>query len=63
MAPKRKLNGTEVNRRIGKANRDRVRQWLRDHLGGTRKECAEALGMNVSVVGRHVAEIRREWER
>jgi DNA-binding transcriptional regulator LsrR (DeoR family) len=37
--------------------------WLyyRDHLGCTRRECAEALGLSEMAVGRHVERLRREW--
>lgn len=46
---------------LGDLNRRRVRAWLRQHLGGTQRECAEALGLSVMAVGRHVKAIRAEW--
>jgi predicted transcriptional regulator len=47
---------------LGMNNRARVLNWLRDHPGGTNRECAAALGMNVCVIGRHVKAIRKTWE-
>lgn len=51
----------EINRAIGDANRERIRAWMILHLGGTNAECADALGMNVCVIGRHVKRLRAEW--
>ena len=51
----------EANKAKGDANRERIRVWFRDHLCGTSRECAKALGMNECVVGRHVKAIRAEW--
>lgn len=52
----------EANRKIGADNRDRIRQFFRDHVGATRRECAEALDLNECIVGRHVKIIRLEWQ-
>ncbi len=38
-----------------------VRLYYRDHLGCTRRECAEALGLSEMAVGRHVDRLRRDW--
>lgn len=46
---------------IGDLNLARVRRWFRQHLCGTQRECAEALGLSVMAVNRHVATIRAEW--
>ena len=47
---------------IGAANLDRVRSWLKNHIGGTQKECAKALGLSPMAVHRHVQTIRAEWD-
>ena len=52
---------SDVNRQIGDANRERVREWLITHVGGTNIECAKAIGMNHCTVGRHVKALRKEW--
>ena len=49
--------------RVGAENREAVRKWFQDHLCGTQRECAAALGINVCVVGRHVKSIRAEWRK
>jgi len=46
---------------IGEANREAIRRFLREHLGATNVECADALGLSVVAVGRHVRQIRAEW--
>jgi len=46
---------------IGDLNRTAVRRWFEEHLCGTQRECAAALGLSVMAVGRHVREIRAEW--
>lgn len=46
---------------IGAENLARVRSWYLDHLGGKQVECAEALGLSVMAVNRHVADLRNEW--
>ena len=46
---------------IGAANRTAVRELLQSHLGISRKEIAERLGLSTMAVTRHVAKIRAEW--
>lgn len=46
---------------LGRANLERVRTYFREHLCATNRECAQALGLGVMAVGRHVATIRAEW--
>jgi hypothetical protein len=46
---------------IGDLNRMAVRRWFEAHLCGTQRECAEALGLSIMAVGRHVKAIRAEW--
>ena len=46
---------------IGARNRERVRQWLVSHPGGTQGECAAALGLSGMAVSRHVQRIRASW--
>lgn len=48
--------------RIGAMNRDLVRRFFLAHIGCTKIECAAGLGLSVSAVGRHVAQLRREWD-
>lgn len=48
--------------REGRENLERVRQWYMSHLGGKQRECAEALGLSVMAVNRHVAKLRAEWD-
>lgn len=52
-----------ARRAQGDENRERVRQWFREHLCGTNRECAEAVGLSEFAVGRHVRAIRSEWRR
>lgn len=47
---------------IGDLNRARVRAWYRAHPGCTQKECAEALGLSVMAVNRHVKAMRDDWK-
>lgn len=47
---------------IGRRNLERVREYFRAHLCATNVECAEAIGLSVEAVGRHVATIRSEWQ-
>jgi len=42
---------------IGKRNREAVRQWFKENLGGTRRECGKALGLSAESVGRHLKAI------
>lgn len=53
----------EINRAIGDANRERIREFLVTHPGATRRECAAYLGMNEIIVGKHFAAIRVTWKR
>ena len=46
---------------VGIFNLERVRRWYRDHLGGKQQECADALGLSVMAVNRHVRTLRAEW--
>lgn len=46
---------------LGRANLERVRTYFREHLCATNRECAQALGLGVMAVGRHVKMIRAEW--
>mgnify|MGYP005991744597 CR=1 FL=1 len=46
---------------IGALNRAKVQRWFLSHLCGTQRECADALGLSVIAVGRHVKSIRAEW--
>ncbi len=46
---------------LGRANLERVRTYFREHLCATNRECAQALGLGVMAVGRHVKTIRDEW--
>lgn len=47
--------------REGRENLARVRRWYQTHLGGKQRECAEALGLSVMAVNRHVKALRAEW--
>lgn len=47
--------------RLGHDNREAVRAWLLNHVGGTNRECSAALGLSIMAVGRHVAKLRSEW--
>jgi len=48
---------------LGRDNRDAVRSYFKSHLCATQRECAAALGLSVTAVGRHVKAIRAEWRR
>lgn len=45
----------------GQANLAAVRAFFSAYLCATQKECAEALGLSIMAVGRHVKTIRAEW--
>ena len=47
--------------RIGRDNREAVREYFRSHVGCTRIECGKALGLSVECVGRHIYVLRTEW--
>jgi hypothetical protein len=47
---------------VKEANQMAIRAFFSSHLCATNRECAEALGLNVCVVGRHVKSIRAEWK-
>ena len=47
--------------KIGADNRAAVRALLASHLGISRREIAERLGLSPMAVTRHVATIRAEW--
>lgn len=47
---------------VKEANHKAIRAFFSSHLCATNRECAEALGLNVCVVGRHVKSIRAEWK-
>ena len=53
----------KIQKAKGERNRKRVRDWFMAHPGGTHIECADDLGMNPCVIGRHIREIRKEWKR
>lgn len=46
---------------IGAQNREAVRQYFAGHIGCSNVECAQALGLSVMAVGRHIATLRRAW--
>ena len=46
---------------VGRDNLAAVRAFMASHLCATQRECAEALGLSVMAVNRHVKEIRAEW--
>ena len=45
----------------GEANYLAVLAYMSSHLCATQRECAEALGLSVMAVNRHVKRIRGEW--
>lgn len=47
---------------LGMFNLERVRRWYQAHLGGKQRECAEALGLSIFAVSRHVKTLRDEWD-
>lgn len=49
------------NVKMGEENLERVRAWFGSHLCGTQRECADALGLSVMAVNRHVKTIRAGW--
>ena len=40
----------------------RVLAFFMEHICATQRECAEALGLSVMAVNRHVARIRKGWK-
>lgn len=48
---------------LGHANLEAVRNYFRNHLCATNRECAAALRLSVYAVGRHVKNIRAEWQK
>lgn len=55
------MNTVQVN--LGIENLERVRAFFKRHLCATQRECAEALGLSVMAVNRHVRAIRSEWKQ
>lgn len=53
------LNHAQIE--LGRANLERVRLFMANHLCATQRECAKALDLSVMAVNRHVREIRSEW--
>lgn len=51
-----------IQTQTGRANLERVRSFFERHLCATQRECAEALGLSVMAVNRHVRTIRGEWK-
>lgn len=47
--------------KIGFENRQAVQQFFASHIGCTNRECAAAVGLSESAVGRHIASLRKEW--
>jgi predicted ArsR family transcriptional regulator len=47
---------------IGAQNRAAVRLYLAAHLGATKADVAQALGLSPMCAGRHVRAIRAEWK-
>jgi hypothetical protein len=45
----------------GDVNYERVLDFMCTYICATRKECAEALGLTETTVGRHVNRIRSGW--
>lgn len=46
---------------VGRDNLAAVRAFMATHLCATQRECADALGLSVMAVNRHVQTIRSEW--
>lgn len=46
---------------VAEGNRKAIRAYFRAHVGVTRGECAQALGLERRTVERHIAAIRSEW--
>lgn len=46
---------------VGQINKERVRIWLLEHLGGKQTECAKDLGLSLMAINRHFAALRAEW--
>lgn len=53
------MNWRQVEK--GETNREAVRCLLKAHLGISRTEIAEILGLSKMAVTRHVTAIRAEW--
>jgi hypothetical protein len=47
----------------GEANCAAVQHFFATHLCCTQRECAEALGLSVMAVNRHVRTIRAKWRK
>lgn len=47
---------------LGEENYIRVLAFMQTHLCATQRECAEALGLSVMAVNRHVKRIRENWK-
>lgn len=47
--------------KLGQENLEAVRMFFKKHLCATQRECADALGISVMAVNRHVRTIRAEW--
>lgn len=52
----------ELGAEIGRRNREAVRAYFLAHIGCSQLECAEAIGVGVFAVGRHIKRLRAEWE-
>lgn len=49
--------------KLGEDNLSAVRKYFATHLCAKQVECAEALGLSVMAVNRHVETIRAEWRK
>lgn len=62
MRMKRRPTGAARQQLIeGRENLKRVRAYLATHPGAKQSDIAEALGLSVMAVNRHVKAIRAEW--
>lgn len=52
---------TQSQLQLGRDNLAAVRAFFASHLCATQRECAQALGLSVMAVNRHVKTIREEW--
>lgn len=50
-----------LRRAEGDANRERIREFFKAHVGASNREAALVLGLNEAVIGRHVKVLRAEW--
>lgn len=48
----------ESNKSKALETRERIRKYFMEHIGASRRECAEALNLNEMTVGRHIARMR-----